>query len=766
MNYIAHSANRVGRCHALSDHLSSVGALASKFVGPSAFEQEARLAGLLHDVGKYGDLFQRRLQGMEQGLDHWSQGAWLACVERKCVAAALVIQGHHVGLQSLASLYKSIPRGKAGPGSYPDHLRLSEPDPDVLKQRFLEDELICPVVAKPLALSRRIHAMLDARRLFSALVDADFLDTEAHFEGDSDGKRYRPPAPDLQAGRALEILQSHIAVLAAGGTAHPMQPLRDALLDRCGAAAANPRGLYTLTAPTGSGKTLAMLAFALGHAARHGMRRVVMVIPYLTIIEQTASIYRGIFAPHFGDDYVLEHHSLAGLGAEVAQSDAEGAAGTAGMSGAQRRRQQQTENWDAPLIVTTSVQMLESLFSNRPSVCRKLHRLADSVILFDEVQTLPTTLAVPTLAALSHLVSGWDSTVVFATATQPAFDAPAIHGAVVRQCAVGWKPAPLIGASPLTAPSRVNWEWQEDAPLEPQALASRLVQAKSGQTLSVLNTKQQARDVFSALRSAVDTPAVRHLSTNLCPLHREAVLKDVRQALADGTPVHLVATQCIEAGVDLDFPEVWRAFAPLDALIQAAGRCNRNGRRHTGGRMVVFRPQDNRYPDRSYEQAADAAGVLLKSHPEARQNPESPSVIRAYYELLYSLRNITLSAGLDIAIKNLDFAEVARQYRLIRQDAINVLVPYPGASATYEELRDAAERRGIQGHWMRRARGLTVSMFRPKPDDTAWDSLVPLQDRQRGQMKTSEDWFTVAKVEHYHPDLGLNLPKGLNHYIA
>jgi len=765
-SHFAHSANRAGHRHLLRQHLTSVAGLARGYVSGSVMENEAAVAALLHDIGKYGALFQRRLQGDEKGLDHWSQGAWLACVDHRCLAAALAIQGHHIGLRSPADLRKAIPSHRA-PAPFPETLRLSEADPETLKTRFHADNLQCPTVAKPLALHPRLDTMLDVRRLFSALVDADFLDTEAHFEGDANGKCFRATAPDLQASNAVAVLETYVARLNRGGGAHPMQPLRDALNAQCAEAAVQPRGLYTLTAPTGSGKTLAMLGFALRHAARHGLRRVIMVIPYLTIIEQTAAIYRSIFEPYFGPHYVLEHHSLAGLGAETAGTDAEGADPSIEMQDAQRRRHQQTENWDAPLIVTTSVQMLESLFSNRPSACRKLHRLADSVILFDEVQTLPTTLAVPTLAALSHLVSGWKSTVVFATATQPAFDLPKVHGEVAKHCADGWRPRVLTSSTPLAAPPRVSWEWPEaeDRVMGPESLAAALAAAAGGQTLCILNIKQQARETFEALRAVTDV-SVNHLSTNLCPLHRETVLKRVRTSLQNGAPMHLVATQCVEAGVDLDFPEVWRAFAPLDALIQAAGRCNRNGHQADGGRMVVFNPDGNRFPDRGYQQAAEATRILLKTSPQAHANPEDPAVIRAFYQLLYGLRDLSLSKDFARAIGELDFVEMARHYRLIKQDAINLLVPYQGALGAYESLRAEAEQRGIQGRWMREARGLTVSMFRPAPDHSAWDSLLPLQERRRGQLSSSEDWFTVSKPEHYHPYLGLHLPMGLNHYIA
>ena len=261
-----------------------------------------------------------------------------------------------------------------------------------------------------------LSAMLDLRMLFSALVDADFLETEAHFEGDASGRRPRPPGPSLDPERALAVLTRHIDAIAARSSSSPgVAALRADLLRACLEAGSHPTGLFTLTAPTGSGKTLALLAFALRHAAEHRLRRVIVVIPYLSIIEQTVRVYREVFATQ-GDSsangrLVLEDHSLAGTRPKERARDEDEHTDARLLA----------ENWDAPIVVTTSVQCLESLFANRPSACRKLHRLARSVILFDEVQSLPTRLAVPTLAALSRLAHRYGSSVVFSTATQPAF---------------------------------------------------------------------------------------------------------------------------------------------------------------------------------------------------------------------------------------------------------------------------------------------------------------------------------------------------------
>ena len=455
MTYFAHSENQHGKRHPLPEHLACVGRMAEGFAGDARWSSEASLAGLLHDLGKYGDLFQRRLEGKEKGLDHWSAGAWTA-LEQRCAAAALAVQGHHIGLQhldkrALATLAQS----------HPAQLRLTDPDTKTLKSRFAADGLVLSQVAHPMlgrSLAATIPTMLDVRMLFSSLVDADYLDTEAHFEGDASGKCYRAQGLKLDVYAALRATLDRIERIQAITAASPeVRAVRRTLLDACMEGAAREPGLFTLTAPTGSGKTLAMLAFALEHAARYGLQRVVIVIPYLTITEQTACIYRDILVPVFGEEFVLEHHSLAGGGREDFREDNEGDAGQP--SHAERRRRLLAENWDAPLIVTTSVQMLESLFSNRPAACRKLHRLQRAVILFDEAQTLPTHLAVPTLAALSHLSAAYHASVVFATATQPAF--AHLNEAVTNAEAPGWQPHEIVPdpASLFTPMKRVNVTW-------------------------------------------------------------------------------------------------------------------------------------------------------------------------------------------------------------------------------------------------------------------------------------------------------------------
>lgn len=763
--YFAHSANTTGERHPLRHHLNGVAGLARGFANAAPWADEACLAGLLHDLGKYADRFQARLRGEDSGLDHWSQGAWLALLKHRSKAAALAIQGHHVGLrQGNATSLRGLAPAALQPKTR-DGLELSDPDPDKLESRAVVDGLIFSTPAAT-ALPRSndvsppVAAMLDVRLLFSCLVDADFLDTEAHFNGDADGKQYRDAGPELDAAPALAALDRYMADRIRGGRDldAKVKQARESLWLSASMASESVPGTFTLTAPTGSGKTLAMLHFALQHAARHGLRRIVLVVPFLTVIEQTARVYREVFAD-FPENFVLEHHSLAGLGEESEKRDAEGAQ--------ERQRRLLAENWDAPIILTTNVQLLESLFSNRPSICRKLHRLMNSVILFDEAQSLPQHLAVPTLAALSHLSGTYRTTVVFATATQPAFDA--LDESVRKQATAGWKPteAVLDHADLFAALKRVSVRWPvPDEKPGWSEIAGRL--RESSQALVVCNLKRHALTLLKEMEGA---EGVFHLSTNLCAEHRRAVLQTVRERLQAGEPCRLISTQCVEAGVDVDFPTVYRAFAPLEAIAQAAGRCNREGRlnKHGAlGEVVIFDPAEDgdwrrSYPTRAYFQAAQVTRSLLAQTSDL--DISSPATFRRYYRALYDVNDpASQMPELTEALQAMDFAEVARLYRLIDQGTIQVLVPWAARRDEFERLRSEAEEKGISARWMRRAQGLAVSVYRTAAGVPAWAIPAKLRWNKQGA-GVSDEWF-ILEGDYYDETIGLNPPDGLRVFIA
>ena len=774
--FLAHSKNDEGNgvAELLRDHLLFVAERTAEFSAVFDAEQQGHAAGLLHDLGKYGARFFRHLEDpSERAGDHWSAGAVLlaALSPRFGLIPALAVAGHHAGLTEIPLDTRAFCRAildglKNRSGDF------TESDRALLWQRFEKDGLRLHKITRGLVPQGEGHFaadMLDVRMLFSALVDADFLETEAHFNGDAEiPRRPRPDGPTFDVDRAIAALNRHLDRVRRLFRHSPMASSRDNLFEQCVEAASRSTGPFSLSAPTGAAKTLAMIAFALHHARAHNLRRVVLVIPFLNIIEQTAQVYRSIFSPENGFDAhtVIEHHSLADSG------DWD----TSGRSGDEYETLSRllAENWDAPIVLTTSVQFFESLMAARPARCRKLHRLARSVVLFDEVQTLPVKLAVATLAALSRLTDPdgpFRSTVVFATATQPAFDA--LDGRVRREFAsFGWRPAE-IAADPqrlyTTASDRVHVSWRYHEPIDLELLAQELMRHE--RMLCIVNLKRHATQLATTLAEH-NVEGLTHLSTNMCPAHRTAVLDMVRRRLADQLPVRLVATQCVEAGVDIDFPVVYRALAPLEAIAQAAGRCNRHGQNVTG-RVTVFKPQDDRglYPP-GYKEAVMATETFLNA--KAMDGPlddteilNSPKALRDYFRQLYDLSGRTATEREDERelldeIRAGNFAEVARLYRLIKQDSINVLVPYD-ADVFNDLKRQIAEAERLKPalirDWIRRATAHAVSLIRPDSNGPLWNHLEPVPFSRRHPLENYEaNWFFALSGLEYDRLTGLSPP--------
>jgi len=734
----AHSRSRTGHDDPVAVHLSRVSERTARYAARFNAQEEAAIVGLLHDLGKYGELFQRRLDGLEHGIDHWTPGAW-ACLMRygvQGIAAALAIQGHHIGLQSLSddALHKMSLAKLAE--YHPRNLILSAQDHELLLRRLQSDGLEIPPPPESTVYRREIHSepatlLLDIRMLFSALVDADFIETEAHFDaGGPDAPSYRSPGPELDPIRAEDCLRTYLQSLSNESKAPDhVRQLRDDLRAACLDAAERAPGVFTLTAPTGAGKTLSMLTFALRHARLNGLRRIVVVLPYLSIIDQTVAVYQKALAPLIAEglNYIIEDHSLARVPSESESDD-------------EKHARLLAENWDAPIVITTSVQMLESLMSNRSSRCRKLHRLAQSVVLFDEVQSLPLGLAVPTLATLSRLSARYDTTVVFSTATQPAFDH--LNESVKQYCVTGWQPREIVpdDLRLFDRARRTVVRWPQDRERREWAeLTEELLQHR--QVLCICNLRRHAlalHDEFSKRGAG----GLFHLSTSMCPAHRRAVLEEVRRRIRPevNEPCALVSTQCVEAGVDIDFPVVYRALAPLDAVAQAAGRCNREGRADLG-EVRVFVPDDDQrpYPDASYQQAAKTTESLLREN-EGELDIHDPAVFSRYYRTLYNLRNLADERGaLAQAILRRDFVEVARLYRLIEQSTVNVLVPYDRAA--FDELATQVLAEGINREWIAKARPYSIGIYQPDRDGPISRCLerVPVVPGR----ENADDWFIL-----------------------
>lgn len=750
----AHSAGFSGKWEPIKDHLLLVSELAAKHAEAFGASEEARLAGLCHDLGKVGLPFQKVLFNQARGVDHWSFGArvLLNYLKDNGRASILAVLGHHMGIPKAN---KNSFRAWLCPSSHNAHplgLSLSPPSFDPADGHLATAGVSLPPapaaswVPNQMFRDEPARAMLRTRALFSALVDADFIATERHFIGTD----CRPAGLPLEPSRLWEAFQSLLKEKRAASCDTVVRRVREEVLESCLEAANSTCSLQTLTAPTGSGKTLAMLAFALRRAMDRRHRRIILVLPYLTLIQEVHALYRSLiklaYPGELPDLRLIEDHSLAPTG----QGDADGASND---TPGHRRL---IENWDAPIILTTNVQFLESLHSNRPSRCRKLHNVADSVILLDEVQTIPRELAPLTLASLSTLAYDLKCSVMLATATQPAFQS--LHDAVVRHFSLaGWSPSEVIRkpARLFAALRRVEIEWASlRGPWSVDDLAEKLLACP--RVLCILNLKRHARCVYSAL--AASDPNTLFLSTQLCPAHREEVLNLVKRQPPESS-LRLVSTQCVEAGVDLDFPAVFRAFGPLEALAQAAGRCNRHGNLNSG-RFVVFElspDSSSPYPDHAYSQAAQVTQILLRE----RQDDFdlfSPSLFDEYYAKLFSIdRDHLAQDPLTTSVKTLDFPQIAEKYRLIPQSQINVLVPYEAEA--FDLLRNEVLQTGLTAAWIRRVRPYSVAVFRPPADAPVWSSLESVPLRPKGECR---DWFVLRDPSLYHPVLGFTLPSNLS----
>lgn len=657
--------------HSLSEHLKAVAEQAKAFAAPFGAGELAYLAGLWHDLGKVNPEFQRYLEAQHQGRNYPSvpHAIWGAALVYVLVYKiredpegwkwlALPVQGHHAGLDDAGeSATKLETFLNANPGALKQmqaHLQTLSDTPTSLK----------------LPGYGSTQRELFIRMVFSALVDADYLDTEKHFDLEQAKLRSQKPS--------LEVLWQKLAAAQQGilDDSTQINRVRKEVYEACIEAASGPPGLYRLTVPTGGGKTRSSLAFALKHALAYGLHRVVVAIPYTSIIDQTAQVYREIL----GDEAVLEHHSALEVPEDKGDQQDEKFV----------LQRLATENWDAPLVVTTTVQLFESLFANKPSKCRKLHRLAESVIILDEAQTLPPELLRPTLDVLRLLATpvaegGYGATVVFCTATQPAFEESrwieVFQGVEIREIVPGY-------AQHFKQLKRVSYQKRTEA-LSWQALADEI--RVLPQVLVVLNTRKDALTLLEALE---DDPDAFHLSTLLCGAHRRKILAEVRKRLdpKNPQPVRLVSTQVVEAGVDLDFPAVYRAVGPLDRIVQAAGRCNREDKLESG-EVIIFEPAEGKAPAGPYKVGLEKARFLLREHPAERLH--DPDLYCDYFRRLFGDVDLD-KKKIQSYREELNYPEVASRYRLIANDTVSVVVPHENALKRLEDWKTFPSRRTWQ----------------------------------------------------------------------
>lgn len=739
--------------HSLREHLSAVATLAGNRATIFGAHDWAFLIGLLHDLGKYTNEFQARLHGDPTRADHATAGAKLVmqhittlygnteCGRAMAKLLAFAIAGHHAGLAN------GVEEGQ-GRSTLKQRLSLSFGKEIPALNAAWKQEITLPQTLKIPQIKTHsnpkkyinFHEIFLARMLFSCLIDADRIDTE-NYSRRIDGRL--PLENDCVAISSLKTqLNHHLQSLAESAKHTNVNALRQHVLHHARQVAVMPRGsgLYSLTVPTGGGKTLTSLAFSLDHADRYELRRVIYVIPFTSIIEQTAEVFRTAMGEF--KDVVLEHHSAFDrdkLPEEIKK---------------QRKPRQADfrdklrlamESWDAPIVVTTAVQFFESLFSDRPSQCRKLHNIAGSVIVLDEAQTLPLKLLRPIMAAIDELALNYGCSVVLCTATQPALkDSDEFHN--------GFKNVQEIAPNPLELFEKLrrtqvkNLGEQSD-----DELVSHL--RRHSQVLMIVNNRRQARELFDAIHN---DGGAYHLTTAMCAEHRSQKLKEIHGRLQTGQVCRLVATSLIEAGVDVDFPVVYRAEAGLDSIAQAAGRCNREGRRCIADSQVfVFQSTKWKAPPELAQLVAPMRSILRTFEGDVL----APEVIKNYFQQVYYakgadldhhqiLKKIRTTEGCDFPFQN-----IALSFRMIDGNMLPIIISFDAvANETLRQLRTLPEHMSV-GKIAQRLQRYTVQVpekiFEQLIKLGAIEAVVP--------EKFGNQFYELIAGSLYSPVAGLSL---------
>ena len=679
------------------------------------------LAGLWHDLGKFSEAFQTYLSTaqdshsseIKEKTDHTTAGAQLAILRHKALGhiIANAIAGHHSGLLDSRStgaslekrLLKEIPLITDAP---PELISESIPTPPAF--------LASKDNAFPVSFFQRM--------LFSCLVDADFLATESFMNPAQSA--LRPENPKDVFVKALTLLETKIAEFGVPETT--VAKARSTVVENCLEKATESPGIFTLTVPTGGGKTLSSLAFALRHAITHGQRRIIYVIPFTSIIEQNASVFTELLAT-LGPNIVLEHHSNLSPENEEKEST---------------RSRLATENWDSPIIVTTAVQFYESCFANKTSRSRKLHNIANSVLILDEAQTLPVQYLAPCLRTLEQFSKNYHVTTVLCTATQPAIEKSTLLPIGLET------PTEIISDTEALFRNldRVQITYRNS--LNDQTIASEV--ATASQVLCIVNTRKHARALFQLLPQ--DEGNI-HLSTLMFPAHRLRKLKDARQRLTAGLPVRLISTQLIEAGVDIDFPIVYRSMAGLDSIAQAAGRCNRNGK-ITTGHVQVFH-SEHLASERFFRETAQVGHEILDLHAAA---PLSTAAVQAYFDKYYYQQKSqwdSKSIMADFLCVNdpdlpllFQYKTAAEKFKLIENNQIPVIIPVDEISKNLVEKQLKNPSIPLHRNLLRSLQRYTVQIY----ENEFFKNQHQFEAVRDGQFQ-----ILICPETHYSEDFGLDL---------
>mgnify|MGYP004515129517 FL=1 len=704
MEYIAHKDGE--RIQSVKEHLEGTAQRAGDFAEKFGKREWGYCCGKLHDIGKYSKEFQKKIQeNTNDRVDHATAGAQV-CKELGGYYPILsyCIAGHHAGLPDYgntaisSSLCGRWKKRICDYQAYEDEIEIPKLDTD-------------PIIFKK---DRNMDFALGTfiRMLYSCLVDADFLDTEAFMKNGETGRN---------SGESMEILQNklinYVSEWLKNTDTDTINGRRTEILNHCIKEGKQPEGIFRLTVPTGGGKTIASLAFAMEHAVKYQKDRIIYVIPYTSIIEQNAQIFREIL----GEENVLENHcNVEYEGSEEFKP-----------------MQLASENWDKPVIVTTNVQFFESLFANKSSKCRKIHNIANSVIILDEAQMLPLDYLKPCIAMLQELVDSYSASVVLCTATQPALDSFFSNKEAIKELCPRME-------DQFRFFKRVNY--QNLGKIRQEDLLERLKNEKNA--LCIVNTKKTAQMIYKELQGE----GIYHLSTSMYPKHRKRVLKAIRERLKNDEKCIVISTSLVEAGVDLDFAMVYRQIAGLDSMIQAAGRCNREGKRKWSESMFYIFDLEETRAVQSQRQQIDVSEGVLQDYSDI----SDLKAITDYFTRLYHYRGTSLDKKKimdEFQKMECNFAKVAKEFKLIEENTKTIFI---NREPETEELLQELRLKGITKERMRKAGQYCVQVYDNEKSGNSFFDKLNGAGMLRPISEELQDFYELAAGEQYSEEYGLD----------
>lgn len=705
MNYIAHKQENERQ--SIIAHLTGTAKLCHEFAKGIQMSDYAYLTGLLHDIGKYSEAFQRRINGSSIRTDHSTAGAKEALLRQK-LAAAFAIAGHHGGIPDCG--YKTDCEES---GTFLGRMKKVLEDYSDWKSEQKNFEFSAD---EPANVDNFIYSFY-VRMIFSCLVDADFLDTELFMSG---GKIKRYSGENIT--QLLNKLEQYTSKWNTPD--NELNMLRNQIRRDCIESGINKKeNIFSLTVPTGGGKTISSLAFALNYAKKNQKKRVIYVIPYTSIIEQNAEVFRDVL----GNSNVIEHHSNIDYKSFYDENNA-----TQAMLAC--------ENWDAPVIVTTAVQFFESVYSNKPSDCRKLHNITDSVIIFDEAQMIPIDYLYPCISAMWFLADKCNSSVVLCTATQPCLEP------YFKMCSKdeSLKIQEICRDTEQLFCKLKRTTFSYDGKIEDDELAARI--SEHNQVLCILNSKNHTESIYSMLNNDDGNFC---LTTHMYPEHRKKKLNEIRQRLKDNKTCRVISTSLIEAGVDVDFPTVYRAIAGIDSILQAGGRCNREN--HNPASESIVHIFDTDIVVDSQKVNVSAAKTVLKKFGNDIDNPKAVSL---YFETLYYYLNSSkdFSAFDRKQIikysKNFEFEKVSKAFKMIDNNTRSIYINTDESSDYITKLRKKEYSREL----FQKLQRYSVNIY-----EYEFNKLY-----DNGAIETIDDSFYVLvkinSIEFYNKDIGLIIP--------